>query len=100
MFELDRDMERVARAAAISQDVELLPLPEPLCHFAAKTVDLLGIRFKESLFHLHAFPDFAQNVFLSAHGFRTVAAVYAPTTSNFDIVGGHRPTLQTFLLYA
>ena len=62
MRELDREMERVAEAAAISHGEKLLTLRKAFGHFSAQRLDLSGVFREEFLLHLDALAAFAENL--------------------------------------
>src|SRR5689334_10844977 len=63
MNEFDRDMLRVARAAAVAHHPKLASLLKSPRHLCAEFGDLLGIQSEKFLLHVDGLAAFAQNFF-------------------------------------
>src|SRR5262249_9781894 len=91
MLEFDRDMERIARAAAVAHHEQLSSLEETASHQLAHICEPRGMLFEELQLHIDAFADFTKNRFARIH-----ALIPAPCRL-YAKYAAHAPSEETMV---
>src|SRR5262245_18526251 len=81
MHKLYRDMNGIAGATAIADNIQFASVLESLCHIRAQRFDLASVLIEKALLHLHALMAFAHD--FVAHRINSIHLTLHPASMKF-----------------